>query len=130
MLAAYRVDVTDPAITARRLRILVDRLPPTARVGGEDWSVESHLLALLVDHIAQLTYVTVRQAGSKTTRPKPLPRPKRAPARGPGPGPEPARPAERAAVATDAKGRRKTSSWADAIMQLAGMPGVVTDNRG
>jgi hypothetical protein len=108
MLATYGIDTLDPAVSTRRVWVLLERLPPAARRPGEQWSTEAELLALLIDHVADLTWVTARAYGSKGSRPKPLPRPA---ARQDGP-PQPDAP-------------RPTSSWADAIRALAGVPGVV-----
>ena len=116
MLAAFGVDVLDPATTPRRIAVLATRLPPWARAPGEPWSVEAELLALLVDHLAQLTYVTLKASGAKSvTRPRPLPRPPRtsrrpAPA-SPGPGSSPP---------------GKAGNWLQAAQQLAAIPGVIT----
>lgn len=116
MLATYGVDVLDPNVTPRRLAVLLDRLPPYARRPGQQWSIESELLAALIDHVANLTWVTLRAAGAKNARrPRPLPRP-----------------AERAAIRAPAQGARNsraipastTGTWADAIKVLAGLPGV------
>lgn len=118
MLSAYGLDVLDPAaVTPRRLAVLLDQLPPHARGPGDQWSVEAELLALLVDQIAQLSYITAKAAGAKNLpRPRPLPRPSNRVANR-----EPARPARRAAAEP---GEVKHGSWADAIGALAGMPGV------
>ena len=81
MLEVYGVDVLDPAVSTRRVAVLLERLPPYARRPGEHWSTEAELLALVSDQLAQLTWVTLRAAGAKNaTRPRPLPRP------GPRPG--------------------------------------------
>ena len=126
MLGAYGVDVLDPAVSTRRVAVLVDRLPPHAREGGELWSTEADLLALLVDHVAMLTWVTLRAHGARNVaRPRPLPRPaqpgKPAPQRA-GPGPGPATPGEGQPV--------KHGTWAGAITAIAGLPGVQVDRRG
>jgi hypothetical protein len=120
MLAAYGVDVLDPAVSMRRVHVLLERLPPGARRGGELWSDESELLALLIDHVAELTWVTVTAwGGKKVARPKPLPRPKRR------------APAARAAEAADEVRRRlRTRSWADAAEEIAKMPGMVVTRSG
>jgi hypothetical protein len=116
-MCAYGVDVLDPAVSPRRLLVLLDRLPPWARTPGEHWSVESHLLALLVDHVAALTWVTMRAHGAKgATRPRPLPRPShRVAKREPGPSGQAPR---------DPSGQAKAGSWADAAAMLAGVPGM------
>jgi len=77
MLCAYGVDVLDPAVSLRRVWVLGNRLPPWARAGGEEWSGEMHLLALIADHLANLTYITLQAYGAKgVTKPKAIPRPK------------------------------------------------------
>lgn len=121
MLAAYGVDVRDPATSTRRVHVLLERLPPSARRGGEVWSTEAELLALLIDHVANLTWVTIRAAGGKnTTRPRPVPRPRRAVT---------AQPSAHVPGRADG-GPVKTSTWMDAARQLAGMPGVEVIQRG
>lgn len=117
MLGSFGVDVLDPRITPRRLRLLAERLPPAARRPGEDWSTEAELLALLVDQLAGLTWITLRAAGAKgAPKPRPLQRPR-------------PRAAERAAAAQGPQERKpaqgKTGSWAAALGQLAVIPGVV-----
>jgi len=107
MLCAYGVDVLDPGVSLRRVWVLGNRLPPWARAGGEDWSAETHMLALLADHLANLTYIVLRAAGDTSARqPKPLPRP----------GPGAARPAEAR------PGPRP--GWTGVAAQLAAMDGV------
>ena len=68
VMAGYGVDVLDPAVTPRRVAVLVERLPPFARGPGEEWSTEADLLALLIDHVANLTWITLRAHGSKAGR--------------------------------------------------------------
>jgi len=111
MLQVYGVDVLDPRTSTRRVAVLLDRLPPEARRFGELWSTEAELLAALVDHVAGLTWVTMRAHGAKNVpKPRPIQRPGRAiPA---------ARSAPRSA------GERQAGTWGDAVAQLAGMPGV------
>ena len=89
MLEVYGVDVLDPAVSTRRVAVLLERLPPYARRFGEAWSTEAELLAVVSDQLAQLTWVTLRAAGAKNaTRPRPLPRPGGRPARPPRPKPQ------------------------------------------
>jgi len=124
MLAAYGIDVLDPAVSTRRVHVLLERLPPAARSGGDAWSVEAELLALLCDHVANLTWVTMRAAGAKNAaRPRPVPRPRhhRAAAGAPAPA---------AGRAAGAQGQGKAATWMDAAMALAGMPGVVVSRDG
>jgi len=116
MLEVYGVDVLDPAVSTRRVAVLLERLPPYARRPGEHWSTEAELLALVADELAQLTWVTLRAHGAKgATRPRPIPRPgqMRTSARPPAPNPAEAVPAE-----------GKAGTWADAARMLAGMPGM------
>jgi len=105
-MCAYGIDVLDPKVSTRRVHVLLERLPPAARRGGEHWSVEAELLASLIDHVAQLTYVTLKAHGAKSP-PKPTPV-KRPPPRGQLP-PEPS---------------SRAGSWAEGITALAAMPGV------
>lgn len=121
-MAGYGVDVLDPAVTPRRVAVLLRGLPPHARRGGELWSTEAELLARLVDEVSVLTYVTARAAGAKNwPKPRPLPRPRSAAARTPAPAPAPRAAAEPGTV--------KHGTWADAILALAASPGfeVTTD---
>lgn len=121
MLEVYGVDVLDPAVSTRRVAVLLERLPPYARRPGEHWSTEAELLAVLADELAQLTWVTLRAHGAKgATRPRPMPRPgqMRAPARPTAPNrAEPGGPA-------------KAGTWGDAARMLAGMPGMRTGGDG
>jgi hypothetical protein len=122
MLAAYGVDVLDPSVSLRRISVLLDRLPPAARQSGEVWSLEAELLALVCDHLANLTYVTLRAAGAKNPpRPKPLPRPRPRAAEPSGAvlGPSTGQPGP-AAPGPD--------GWLAAAHQLALMPGVQVDH--
>jgi len=121
MLAAYGVDVLDPEVSLRRIHVLLQRLPPHARRGGEQWSTESELLAGLIDHVAQLTWVTLRANGAKgARRPQPVPRP----------GDRKRRPP--AAVQGDSLASRpaKSANWFAAVKQLAAVPGVVVTDDG
>jgi hypothetical protein len=119
-MGAYGIDVLDPAVTPRRVAVLLRGLPPAARVGGEEWSVEAELLALLVDHVAGLTYVTLKAHGAKNaTKPRPLPRP-RSPRHAMSTDVNVRQPAPREA----APGAAKAGSWADAARMLAGLPGM------
>jgi hypothetical protein len=123
-MATYGVDVLDPAVSTRRVAVLLDRLPPDALAQGEVWSAEAHLLAALIDQVGMLTWVTLRAHGAKNAaRPRPVPRPEvrnanRVTPRAPRPDP-PRDP-----------GTTKTSSWAEAFAVLAGVPGVKVERRG
>jgi hypothetical protein len=114
MFAAYGLDVLDArAVSPRRLWVLLNRLPPAARSGGEDWSAEANLLALLCDHVANLTWVTLRASGAKSApRPKPLPRPR------------PRRERAAASRSQPHETGREPSGWERAALELAAMPGV------
>jgi hypothetical protein len=121
MLAAYGVDVLDPAVSTRRVHVLLDRLPPQARRGGEMWSTEAELLAQLVDHVAELTWVTLRAHGAKNVaKPRPMARPRRGVAAAHRPA------GSRPGPAQDQPG--KHDSWMAAARALAGMPGVVVSD--
>lgn len=113
-MGTFGIDTLDPAVSTRRVAVLLDRLPPSARVGGEVWSVEAELLAVLIDQVAALTWVTLRGLGAKPPRPKPIARPARQ-----------RRAGER--QAPDAARSSGSGSWASAAAQLAGMPGMVRD---
>jgi hypothetical protein len=113
MLQVYGVDTLDPHVSTRRVGVLIDRLPPYARTFGEQWSTEAELLAVLIDHVANLTWITMRAHGAKrATRPRPIPRP--------GLRNQPTQPL----VAEAQEGSKKTGSWMDAAKQLAGVTGV------
>jgi hypothetical protein len=114
-MAAYGVDCLDPRVSLRRVHVLLDNLPPQARRPGEQWSTEAELLALLIDHVANLTWVTLRAAGAKgVARPQPIRRPGRRAV------PRPAAPA-----AQDDGGQVKARTWGEAAAELAAIPGVV-----
>jgi len=112
MLGAYGIDTLDPKVSMRRVFVLLERMPPAARRVGEVWSDESELLALLIDHVAELTWVTARAAGSTQPRPHPLHRPPRR-LRQPHPG------------TGLAQLEPQKVSLAEAMAQLAGMDGMV-----
>jgi hypothetical protein len=128
MLAAYGVDVRDPRTSLRRVHVLLDRLPPDARRGGEHWSIESELLAVLIDSVAQLTWITMRANGAKNARkPKPIPRPPRHGDHPPAGRPEPPREhpgGERSG------GPRKLGSWSELGPALTGVRGVRVHGNG
>jgi hypothetical protein len=121
MLAAYGIDVLDPQVSTRRVHVLLERLPPWSRLPGESWSVEAELLASVIDHLAQLTYVTLKAAGAKTVaQPTPVTRPRRRLS-----GPPPPEPADRA---EPGRAPGQAASWGDAVKRLAVMPGVVIED--
>jgi len=121
---AYGVDVLDPDVSLRRVHVLLQRLPPHARRAGEQWSIESELLAGLIDHVAQLTWVTLRANGAKSAkRPQPVPRPSDRDRRR-------RRPPVTAQADSLASAPAKTSSWFAAAKQLAVIPGVVMTEDG
>jgi hypothetical protein len=116
-MGAYGVDVLDMAVSPRRIAVLLERLPPAGRRQGQQWSTEAELLALLIDHVAALTYVTLKAHGAKNlAKPRPLPRPGASSA---GAKQEPA-----AHGQAPAPGAAKAGSWADAAALLAGMTGM------
>jgi hypothetical protein len=116
-MAGFGVDVLDPAVSTRRVAVLLDRLPPHARRAGQQWSTEAELLAVVADHLAALTWVTMRAHGAKNVpKPRPMPRP-------PQPGGA-APPAAQPTPGPSQPGAAKASSWADAAAMLGGMPGV------
>jgi hypothetical protein len=121
-MAAYGVDTLAAATTPRRVWVLLNRLPPEARHPGEPWSAEAELLAIAIDHLAQLTYVMVKQGGGKANRPRPLPRPPRGPVITVGAEPGPRR--VHGAEAPRELPPGSTGSWLDAAAQLAIMPNV------
>jgi hypothetical protein len=117
-MAAFGVDVLDPAVSTRRVAVLLERIPPAARRPGEAWSVEAELLAVLVDQVASLTYVTLRAAGAKNVaKPRPIPRPSSPAAARKGPQ----RPAQGPPEASQPV---RAGSWADAARMLAALPGM------
>jgi hypothetical protein len=114
MLCAFGIDVLDPRVSLRRVWVLAQRLPPWVRSMGEPWSAESDLLALVVDHLAQLAWITLRAAGAQAvTRPRPIPRPSGARLRA----------ESRSASLSEPQGG-KSSGWAGVAAQLATTPGV------
>jgi hypothetical protein len=121
MLAAYGVDVLDPAVSVRRVHVLLERLPPSARNGGELWSTEAELLAHVIDSVRELTWLTASAHGNAGARPKPVDRP---PLRGQGEhaAPAAAQPSQRAQL--NAGGEVKAGSWAEAGLLIAGLSGV------
>lgn len=122
MLQVYGVDVLDSRTSTRRVRVLLDRLPPQARRFGEQWSTEAELLALLIDHVANLTWITLKAHGAKNVaRPRPIARPRDV------------RNANRVTgheTAPGSRGESQAGSWADAARMLAGMPGVEVSSDG
>src|SRR5262249_44703875 len=122
MAQAYGgLDVRDPRVSLRRFAVLLDYLPPSARRIGQQWSTEAELLALLVDHVAYLTWVTLRAAGAKNApKPSPIPRPATATVR---PSPQPVGP-----PAGESAGSGTGPSWERAAQQLALIPGVVVEH--
>lgn len=121
MLCAFGIDVLDPSVSLRRLWVLVRRFPPWVRSLGEPWSAEADLLALVVDHLAQLSWITVRvYGGTNASRPRPLPRPARASVTS----------ASRSEPLSEPQGGKRAGSWADAARTLAAIPGVVVKDGG
>lgn len=116
-------------MSTRRVHVLLRQLPPGARRGGQRWSTEAELVAAVVDHLAMLTYVTLKANGAKSAKkPAPVPRPaeerafaradssrKRAVDAGHAPGGLPG------------SGPAKAGTWAEAALALARVPGVKVD---
>lgn len=78
MLATYGVDILDPAVSLRRVKVLGERLPAGAWPNPDhalSWAPEAYLLAQLIDEVSALTYLMARAYGGKPRRPKPFPRP-------------------------------------------------------
>lgn len=125
-MGAYGVDVLDPAVSTRRVHVLLQMLPPGARRGGQAWSTESLLCAQLVDQLAALTYVTLKANGAKgTQKPKPVPRPPEArPFRDADAGRKQAVDAPLDRRGEPGQEPRKAGSWAQAATALAKIPGV------
>lgn len=78
-MAHYGLDVLDPAVTPRRIHVLLARLPAGAWPEADSpasWSLEAHLLAATIDAVREVSWVTAA-ANSKRPppRPKPMPRP-------------------------------------------------------
>jgi hypothetical protein len=114
-MATYGVDCLDPRVSLRRVHVLLDNLPPQARRPGEQWSTEAELLAVLIDHVAQLTWVTLKAAGAKNVaRPQPVKRPAHRALPRPAAQPDDGEP-----------GRVKAATWGEAAQTLATIPGVV-----
>jgi hypothetical protein len=135
-MAAYGVDVLDPRTTPRRVLSLLEYLPPSARRPGEPWSIESELLAGLIDHVAELTWLTARVNGSKNAaRPRPVPRPKRRPVLAAAPmAPLAPGPVNQRLTAEGRqrppRGPVKHDSWASAIYSIAKMAHVKVEEGG
>lgn len=123
MLAGFGVDVLDPAVSLRRIHVLLDRLPPAVRRDGQYWSTEAKLTACLIDAVQALHWSVLQFMGAKGQHGGDLPKlkpfeqpPELELARGPAAGsPVAARPA---APKPDG---RKFGSWAEAMMAIAGV---------
>jgi hypothetical protein len=117
-------------VSLRRVAVLLEHLPPAARRGGESWSAEADLLAGLIDHVAYLTWITIRAHGGKGGKPKPVKRPPDRARR------QAAAAAGRRRAIPAASGRSggsgaepvKTGTWAEAIAVMAGTEGVRVRN--
>jgi len=82
MLRTYGVDTLGPGLSPRRVWVLLSNMPAGAVPQWTDsaaaWSVESHLLATLLDAVNMLTWVQVAKASKrKPKQPKPVDRPGR-----------------------------------------------------
>jgi hypothetical protein len=80
MLAHYGIDTLSRKVTLRRIWVLLRRLPAGSWSDPESelsWSMESHLLASILDSLSALVYVTLKANGAKNAKqPRPVPRPK------------------------------------------------------
>jgi hypothetical protein len=124
MLAAFGVDVLDPAVSVRRVHVLLERLPPHARNIGEQWSTEAELIAHLIDCVQYLTWVTLRAHGAKPARPRPVKRPAARQLAQQRPAPVVVSSRADAARELEQGGQVKTGSWGEAGSLLAGLAGV------
>ena len=73
MLARYGVEPW--TVTPRRLRVLIQALPPGLWADPDSpmsWSVEAHLLAGTIDAVNQVAWLT---AATNSKRPPPRPKP-------------------------------------------------------
>jgi len=67
-----------PRLSWRRLRILIEALSLTPgtllyrRLSGDDWTLEQHLLALIVDRLAVANWQRSKEGQKGTRRPKPI----------------------------------------------------------
>jgi hypothetical protein len=118
--------VLDPGVSTRRVHVLLAMLPPHARRGGQSWSTEAALLAGVADHLAWLTYVTLKANGARTAKkPAGVSRPAEGSPYSPRGGGR-----QRPVASRHAPGGKpgsepvRTSSWADAALALSGVPGV------
>lgn len=113
MLAHFGVDILDRRCTLRRIHVLKDRLPAGVWPDPESemsWSIESHLLAAVLDSIGALVYVTLKANGAKNAKlPKPVPRPKAKP---------------RPPVQVPRNQKTGRSAWAELADALRGQAGV------
>ncbi|MER6009382.1 hypothetical protein [Streptomyces bluensis] len=84
MLRHYGVDLLDwhrGGFTSRRLRVLVEHLPPDSAFAralhGEqaEWTVTDHLLAAVVDHLAVANWMFATVNRDEDTEPAPYPEP-------------------------------------------------------
>lgn len=79
MLATYGIDTLDPRLTLRRMWVLLRRLPAGSWPDPDEaasWSIESHLLAAVVDRLGELAWLTAAVNSKKQPKkPKPIPRP-------------------------------------------------------
>lgn len=63
----------------RRLRILVENLPPTGarwrKIRGHAWTDDTYLAAVIADRVGEVGAGMIRALGGKARPPKALPRP-------------------------------------------------------
>ena len=78
-MGTFGVDVLDPAVTPRRLGVLLERLPPGSwpdQHSPASWSAEAYLLAALIDAVQWNTYATLLgKTKARPAKPKAMPRP-------------------------------------------------------
>lgn len=101
-------------------------LPPHARRGGQTWTTEAALLAGVVDHLAWLTYVTLKANGAKSAKkPSAVPRPPESRPYSPA-AVDRKRPVDTGHAPGGTPGSEpvRAGSWLDAARALAGVPGV------
>jgi hypothetical protein len=114
MLAHFGIDTLSRKVTLRRIHVLLRRLPAGTWPDPQSemsWSLESHLLAGVLDTLGALVYVTLKANGSKSAKPpKPVQRPK------------PVRPRPPVNVPRNEKTGR--SAWAELADALKGQKGT------
>jgi hypothetical protein len=102
--------VLDDSVSLRRVALALSALPPGTWPDSDhvaSWSITEHLLAVLIDEVRQLTWLTARAAGAKhVARPEPMQRPG----------------ARRRSKASDSAGDGKVS-WSDFTRSMMALEG-------